>query len=173
MRFSALDVAFVLWLVASAVNQLEMRWWRGVAARDLFGLLPKWTFFAPRPGTDDTRLVFRDVLKDDGYSAWMEVPTFPARSVWVRMFWNPEKLDGKALCDLAQLLALHVEDSQSLPKAALVSLPYIQLLDSVMQMPRGGESTARQFALVRTQGHVPPRQTNVLLLSQVHNFELA
>jgi hypothetical protein len=173
MGVSLLDAVFAAWLAASAIHQFDWKFWRPVSACDCFGLLPRWTFFAPRPGTDDVRLVYRDVLDGGAHTGWSELDTLPARDGLARMFWNPGKLDSKAVFDLVQMLAAEVEPSRPFPRAVLISVPYLQILDSVMQPPRAPGATARQFALLQTRGHVPPRQPTVLLLSQPHTFGLA
>jgi hypothetical protein len=168
-----LGFVFSVWLVASAMNQFEWKFWRHVTNWDFFALLPRWTFFAPRPGTDDVRLVYRDVLPGGSHGGWVEIETSPGSNPLIRMFWNPVKLDNKALFDLVHLLAEQVDACQEFPRVALISMPYVQLLDPVMQLPRGPEATHRQFALLRTRGHVPPRETAILLLSQPHAFDPA
>jgi hypothetical protein len=173
MTIGVLEIGFALWLVASAVNQFDWQRWRQIASLDVFGLIPCWTFFAPRPGTDDLRLVYRDVLQNGSHGAWREIETMPEPNPFVRMFWNPGKLDSKALCDLVQMLAHHAQDTEQSPTATLVTLPYVQLLDSVMRFPRAPSATARQFALLKTHGHVAPRETAVVMLSRPHLFEAA
>jgi hypothetical protein len=87
------------------------------------------------------------------------------------MFWNPEKLDSKAVFDLVQLLAREAERCKDSPSAMLVTFPYIQLLDPIMRAPASSGAKARQFALVSTRGHEPPRELTILMLSTVHAFK--
>lgn len=172
MRYLLLDLLFLVWLVASAINQFSWPWWKRVAGFDLFGLLPYWTFFAPRPGTDDTRLVYRDVMDDGSRGGWIEVATICESSPLLRMLWHPAKLDNKALSDLVQMLATEVQARDTKPAAMLISLPYVQLLEAVMRAPREERVTARQFALLRTHGERPPRETSVIVVSQPHGFQV-
>jgi hypothetical protein len=171
MVFLLLNVIFVMWLVATAINQFEWKFWLKVHALDCFGLLPRWTFFAPRPGTNDVRIVYRDICENGTLSSWLELPTMPCRRALVRMFWNPEKLDNKAVFDLAQVLGTEAAAFKSFPKASLASFPYIQLLEPVMTRPRSEGAIARQFALITSRGHIPPRETVVIMLSQQHPFD--
>ena len=168
-----LSVIFVVWFIASVINQFEWKWWAPVRALDCFSILPRWTFFAPRPGTDDVRVIYRDVLKGGTSAGWRELPTAPYRPAVVRMFWNPEKLDNKAVFDLVQMMGMQIEAFKSYPRAALISLPYLQLLDPIMQRPRPPDAVARQFALVSTHGHEPPREPAILMVSPAHPFSRA
>jgi hypothetical protein len=166
-----LYVVFGIWLVATAINQFEWKFWSNVRALDCFGLLPKWTFFAPRPGTNDVRIVYRDHLKDGTRGSWVELPSTPYRNALVRMFWNPEKLENKAVFDLVQALGMEYSACKTHPAATLVSIAYIQLLDPIMKRVRNDETIARQFALITTRGHVPPRKPEILMVSLAHPFD--
>jgi hypothetical protein len=166
-----LYIVFGVWLVASAINQFQWKFWTKVQAFDVFGLLPCWTFFAPNPGTSDLRIVYRDILDNGGRSSWAEMVTLPNDNSFYRAIWNPEKFDSKAAFDLAQLLGTDAMAAKEHPRAALISMSYIQLLDPIMKCPRGEEAVARQFALISTRGHVPPRETVVIMLSQAHRFD--
>jgi hypothetical protein len=170
MLQTLLEVIFVVWFVASVINQFEWKWWTTIRGVDVFSILPRWTFFAPHPGTDDVRLVYRDILEGGASAGWRELPTAPYRPAWMRMFWNPEKLDNKAVFDLVQMMAMQVERFKPYPRAALISLPYLQLLDPIMQRPRAADAVARQFALVSTRGHLPPREPAILMVSPAHPF---
>jgi hypothetical protein len=173
MLQTVLSVILVVWFIASVINQFEWKWWTPVRALDCFSVLPRWTFFAPRPGTNDVRVVYRDVLEGGVSAAWRELPTAPYRSVVVRMFWNPEKLDNKAVFDLVQMMGMEIEAFKSHPRAALISVPYLQLLDPIMQLPRPVGAVARQFALVTTRGHEAPREPTILMVSPAHPFSRA
>src|ERR1041385_2055650 len=131
-----LYLIFGIWLIASSINQFEWKFWSNVRALDCFGLLPKWTFFAPHPGTTDVRIVYRDLLKNGNQGPWVEFPSTPYRPALVRMFWNPEKLENKAVFDLVQELGREYSMCKAHPKAALVSISYIQLLDPIMKRAR-------------------------------------
>lgn len=172
-RMMLLYGIFVTWFIACVINQFDWKWWSKARLLDCFAILPRWTFFAPKPGTSDIRVVYRDLFEPDGAGAWAELPTAPSRHALLRMFWNPEKLDNKAVYDLVQLLGTEAAGFESHPRAALVSLPYLQLLEPIMQLPRAAGAVARQFALVSTQGHVPPRETSVLMVSGPHPFTRA
>ena len=173
MSLFVLDLAFALWLAASAINQFDWKWWSKVRAFDAFALLPKWTFFAPLPGKDDLRVVYRDLFENGTPSSWSELQTTPRRGALIHMLWNPEKLDNKAVFDLSLMFAIEVAQFESFPKAAPVALSYIQLLDAVMQPRRTYGTVARQFGVVATRGHRPPRKTEILMLSQAHPFDPA
>jgi hypothetical protein len=80
----------VVWFVLSVLEQLRtiLRTSPGPTLRVLDGclqavspLLPRWTFFAPNPGTVDYHLCYRHRLANGEFTHWQEVsdPPDPAR----------------------------------------------------------------------------------------------
>jgi hypothetical protein len=176
MPGAALAVIFGLWLLASIPNQFRWRWWEAVARRDVLGLLPRWTFFAPRPGQHDLHLIYRDrsPVDDDVAGPWRQVE-FATMPWWLRAVWNPSRFARKAVTDVGGALvraATRAGRSGDTPAvvAAMIQLnpAYLRVLDWVMAQPAETETHARQFALVRTQADAGDRRLEPVFVSFVH-----
>ncbi|WP_292811858.1 hypothetical protein [Microbacterium sp.] len=176
MLGAALAVLFGLWLVASIPNQFRWRWWETVARRDALGLLPRWTFFAPRPGQHDLHLIFRDRSPvDDAITGpWRQVE-FATMPWWLRVVWNPSRFARKAVTDVGGALvraATRAGRSGESPAvvAAMIQLnpAYLRVLGWVLAQPGDEGGDARQFALVRTQTDDADRRLEPVFVSFIH-----
>ena len=78
------------WFLISLAAQMNARPVAYLRARDIFSLIPNWSFFAPRPGTSDYHLVFRDSDESGEWSRWREIPLNEKRTLWGAI-WNPQK----------------------------------------------------------------------------------
>ena len=164
----AIGVFFGAWLVLSALNQFgHGKLIRPVKQRDLFSLIPIWTFFAPRPGITDFNVVYRDRSPDGAYSRWCELE--PLAPVPFRAFWNPRKRMRKGLTDVCNSL-LRVA-ARKVGSRMYVQLPYLMLLNSVSAAPATVPGARRQFAIVRSFGYTPLREPVVLFVSALHELD--
>ncbi len=92
----------VVWFVASTIHQFSPPWWGRYRRFDRMRLLPRWNFFAPRPGRLDQHLVYRDTV-DGVPGPWCEIDT--GRSpVVTRWLVNPARFRQKAMIDLVNRL---------------------------------------------------------------------
>lgn len=157
-------------LLASAAHQLPPVAHSGLVVRaDPLRLLPRWSFFAPNPGTRDIHVVLRDV-DGEGHGAWrpLDVPT-SRRGRWL---WHPDRQVQKAVVDAAGALgvlraSLPAQDADLLP----LTTPYLRLLTWVMAQPHDGRSTGRQFAVVASHDFGDERPLEVRFVSEVHGFD--
>ena len=160
--------AVAFWLLATCFAQIEM--FSGAINRhDPFGLIPRWTFFAPNPGVHDYHLVVRDQDRDGVESAWKAVTIGQDRNIW-STFWNPGKRAKKIVNDAFQaikvLRARPEVGSQGLP----LSLPYLLLLHySIQKEPPSSSAVRRQFAVVASSGH-SSRELVGAYFSEYHNL---
>ena len=150
MLFAAAVVVMVGALAVTTVaqfrsSQLE-RWAR---SRDVFSLLPIWTFFAPNPGTTDTRLFWREALGARAFGPWHELS--PPRSSRWRAIWNPDRRVQKAIADAGGLLA----QSDGGAESTTLTIPYLLLLKYVTVQPGSPHAIARQFVVAQTSGEPP------------------
>lgn len=117
---------------------------------DTLGLLPNYSFFAPRPLTSDYRLVYKRAAEEDG--EWIEIPIYAEARV-LRLLWNPGKYVNKAFVDTSNFL---VAEFHALSRKTLiqVSLHYLALLSTVARHSRqaNGRSGAVRFAVITTAG---------------------
>lgn len=163
-----LGAALATWLVLSIANQVQRGRFIARAKRhDQLALIPTWTFFAPRPGTTDFHVMYRDCSAAGGVSRWREIPM--PRPGRMRAVFNPSKRLGKGVTDMCNtLLRL---SRQNLGRRLYLQIPYLTLLQYACAAPRTGASQLRQFAIVRTTGHGTPRDTTMLFVSALHRLD--
>ena len=162
-------VAVAVAVAALAVTALtQVRGWRlerWLRTRDVFLLLPIWTFFAPNPGTTDTRLLWRESFASGDTNHWHELS--PPRPTRWRALWNPDRRVQKAIADAGALVAQARAETDS--DAVLLSVPYLMLLNYVAAQDGSPHAIARQFLVVQTSGGPPDfDEVNVLTISRWH-----
>jgi hypothetical protein len=163
-----IGIGLLLWLILSAIHQFSFDCINKLVGRyDRFMLMPRYTFFAPNPGSTDYRLLIRDFRSENEPSAWQEIPLVRKRSL-LDAFWNPDKRRSKGLFDLAQSLMQVRRESEN-PSVLMTSVPYIALLHFIDRLPREGTVRQRQFMVVQTYGIYPQSGPEVLITSGVHN----
>ncbi|UTW62799.1 hypothetical protein KFE98_01180 [bacterium SCSIO 12741] len=97
---------------------------------DPLGLLPNYSFFAPKPISNDFRIVYR--VKDR--KEWEEVPMYQKFYLF-RFLWNPFKYYNKGFIDSCQ--AVHKEYSLLKDKNLIqLSIHYLNLLSVVAKVLR-------------------------------------
>ncbi len=166
MLFAIAVVVAVGALVFTAATQFRTpRLERWARSRDVFLLLPMWTFFAPNPGTTDTRLLWREALGSRHFGPWHELS--PPRSHPWRAIWNPNRRIQKAIADAGGLLA-HAGEAES----TTLTIPYLLLLKYVAAQTGSPHAIARQFAVVQTSGEPPAfDEVRLVALSRWHSVE--
>jgi hypothetical protein len=154
-------------LLLTALTQ--RRGWRleqMLRARDVFSVLPLWTFFAPNPGTTDTRLLWREAFSTGATSHWHELSPPRRGGAW-QAVWNPNRRIQKAIADAGALLA----ESRSREEldVVMLSVPYLMLLTYVAAQVGSAHGIARQFLLVQTSGDEPAfDEVTILVTSRWH-----
>jgi hypothetical protein len=160
-------VVLGLWLVLTVVTQFHGSAVDWVQRWDTFRLLPKWTFFAPNPGSTDYYLVYREV-RGDSISAWRELPFHTSRSPW-RWFWYPEKRFSKAITDCTQgILDVARNDRTRVEELLPFTLPYLAILNVVSAIRPADGVDARQFAIVEKDGYLAQGPPRLLVASAFH-----
>lgn len=162
----------VVWFTLSVVFQFytdsfSPSWLSVIVRYDVFHLLPRWTFFAPNPGTSDYHLLYRDQKEDGTISGWVEIPMVEERKP-LSFIWNPEKRSKKILLDVTMSL---IQTSQGLgqSKVLIISLPYLILLNVVVHYGHKTRGIRRQFVLAETfWEYTAP---HVLLVSAFHPMQ--
>ncbi|GHF60359.1 hypothetical protein GCM10010218_47220 [Streptomyces mashuensis] len=156
------------WLLLSAIAQLGP-----VADRlpeyqrryDVLGLVPRYHFFAPRPGVHDYHLLVR--TRPGGgtgaYGPWQEIGPRPRRRWW-HVLWNPDRRARKQLFDLTT--ALTRNDARCEDPATPLSLPYLMVLQHVSRRVPAGRLV--QFAVARSAGYRTGERPGLLFVSRDH-----
>ena len=103
-----MEVAVILclglvWVIATLIVQFSLPLSRSILSRDYLGILPIYTFFAPKPTDIDLHILIRFMV-DDQLSDWEETElTFKLnhRKKWFRWMINPYRRIEKLLFDFS------------------------------------------------------------------------
>lgn len=155
------------WLMVSALSQLNLPPATVLKSHDVFSLIPNWSFFAPRPGTSDYHLLFRDLSSSGEPGRWQEIPLADKRTLWGAI-WNPQKRQTKTLSDVVRGL-LRLAQDKSLQDYSL-TLPYLVILNYVSSIPRPGTSAQTQFMILKSEGFFSNEDPQFLFLSNTHEL---
>lgn len=157
----------VLWLVLSLAAQFES-WPPALQLRrfDLFGLLPNWNLFAPRPSVSDYHVLWRPLSSTgEPLGRWIELRTAP-RNPWFGGLWNPRRRDYKALIDIVAWL--HTEMRRAPDSDASTRVPYRLLLNHVARrVPAPVERF--QFLVLKLSRRTGPATPERLVASRAHH----
>ncbi len=160
-------VILAAWFLISALAQLKWAPTKWLKAHDHFSLIPNWSFFAPRPGTSDYHLVFRDTDSNGAAGQWREIPLADKRTLWGAV-WNPQKRRTKTLSDVVRGLVILSQD-RTLRDYSL-TLPYLAILNYISSIPRSGPSVQTQFMILKSEGFYSERDPQFLFLSKEHRL---
>lgn len=163
-------VIFAAWFAFSVVGQVDSKILSKLKNCDHFSLIPRWTFFAPRPGTTDYHLVFQ--FSNDGTEwPWQEMSLADRRTLWGAL-WNPHKRNKKALCDTVHSLG---KLTRTLEEARLwqmqYSVPYIATLKYLSGWQHPQSASHIRFMILESDGFYPEWEPRLLLLSGKHRLD--
>lgn len=156
-----------VWLLASAYSQTKGRGVGRLRSHDIFSLIPNWSFFAPRPGTSDYHLLFRDIAADGAPLSWEEIPLADKRSLRGAL-WNPQKRKTKTLSDVVRGLLVLAQDTTL--KDYSMTLPYLAILNYVSSLPRPAGRLETQFMILKSEGFFSRDDPKFLFLSNLHSL---
>jgi hypothetical protein len=140
-----------------------------IARFDRFHLLPRWTFFAPRPASKDGHLIARYELVDGTMSLWENVEMDAPRGRFDPI-WNPGKRARKVISDCINGLKLVHQRHGPGPHLKFY-IPYLTFLNLVDNLARGREDVRKvQFAIIETSGRLN-RRIWVYFVSELHPVE--
>ena len=163
---------FAVWLIVSALNQhpRTRRLVNAVVDRDIFSLVPIWTFFAPNPGCTDLHLLYRDRDVEGETTDWREVVFSGRRSALD--LWNPYRRISKGVIDVAPDLTRGTPYAarNAVDKKKVLGFPYLLLLNYVCMQPADFRAEMRQFAVARTNGFGTEGEPEVIFLSAFHRI---
>ncbi|MEU7132152.1 hypothetical protein [Streptomyces sp. NPDC046261] len=165
---STVTAVLAVWSLLSALAQLGPVAPRLTAWQhrfDVFGLIPRYHFFAPRPGTHDYHLLIRTRPHGGTFGAWREVTPGQPRHWW-NAVWNPDRRHHKHLFDLGTTLAR--TDPGCADPATALSVPYLLVLHHVTTLVEPAEGAQVQFLIARSAGHRPAEPPEGVFLSRAH-----
>ncbi len=154
------------WLVLTAACQLPLRRLARLQVLDRFGLIPRWNFFAPSPGTSDYHLLVRDHFADGVAGQWQELDLRGPPRTHAAALWNPDKRTPKALFDVTGMLIRCAGAREAPDKTVSLSVPYLMLLNAAASRPCPPLAVGRQFLLMKTDG--PGGAPQLLFMSNMH-----
>lgn len=163
-----LTAVLSLWLVLTIFIQFDGDVSHSIQKFDKLSLLPRWTFFAPKPGDTDVHLLCR-FWKNDSPGEWMEVqltkrnsgPTWHMKSVW-----NPNRRIEKLLFDFSNDIT-YCRNKQ-LDETHLTE--YIQILALVETLREDVEQTHVQFMIAGSNKTIFP-EIQVYFTSPKHPLD--
>ena len=138
-------------------------------------VIPKWTFFAPSPGSVDYRLVYQDYRTvDEPVGNIQEIPLHTSRLL-THALWNPDKRRRKAFFDIAQQLQqMQQLQDTSIRGAGLgiqVTTPYLAILNAIIDLePLRSDVRYRRFLIVFTAGFDGETMPRTAFVSDFHPF---
>lgn len=139
-----ISMIFGVWFVATGIAQFKNPVGDFLRRYDYLHLIPRWTFFAPNPETNNYYLLYRNVIPEGTYTDFQEVILHQPR-VW-RAFWNPSRRASKVLLDcIHTLVILQTQANSSLSLQRTV--PYLLLVNYVQNLQHRRDAHAAQFAI--------------------------
>jgi hypothetical protein len=156
-----------IWFLISALSQLNVPVVKALKNGDIFSLIPNWSFFAPRPGTSDYHLLFRDVDSCGGCSRWRELSLSDDRTL-LGAIWNAQKRNRKVLSDVVRGLVRLAQDKTR--KDFSLTLPYLAILNYVSSLPRAERSSNTQFMILMSHGFISDKEPQFVFVSNVHRL---
>jgi hypothetical protein len=162
----------ILWTILTILNQLNISLKSRLLGWDKIGVIPGYSFFAPRPGRFDYHVLVR-FEKDHSFSRWFEIGPRNQRRL-ISFFFNPEKRLRKAVIDLTTQLVQEDADLGTHNKTIPMSYPYLAFLlvarDAVRRLAPPAASVRYQFLLMVSQGR-QGSGIQPIFLSNVHLLE--
>jgi hypothetical protein len=161
-------VILSVWVLVSALSQLNLGVTKALKARDMFSLIPNWSFFAPRPGTSDYHLLFRDIDSRGECGKWRELALAEARTL-SGAIWNAPKRSRKVLSDVVRGLVRLAQDKSR--KDFSLTLPYLAILNYVSALPRNDPSLkTTQFMILMSHGFFSEQDPQFVFMSNAHRL---
>jgi hypothetical protein len=164
---AALATVLGAWLLVSAVAQLSVVFPRLKKIYEVApaGLIPRYHFFAPTPGTTDYHMLVRVRGPAGQLSAWRDAT--PSQRRWWNFLWNPDRRTRKALHDLVTDLLEKSRTSSA--RATQVSVPYLALLNRAMAAAGSCEEGSHvQFVIAISKGTLSSEPAGPAFASSLH-----
>ncbi|HJW95474.1 MAG TPA: hypothetical protein VJ901_17790 [Thermoanaerobaculia bacterium] len=178
MLESAVVLLLCAWGIASIFYQFRATS-DAVGRWNYLSLIPKWTFFAPRPKTTDYHLCYQDRQVGSGTMCEpVELSLMPEGRVApaLRFIWNPSKRNTKAITDITSFITSYkFKHRRHLARNALaleLYVPYLVMLNYVSARARvPAAEYRRRFIIRKTFGHLRDDPPVPVLESNFHRVE--
>jgi hypothetical protein len=136
---------------------------RRLSRFDKLGILPNYSFFAPKPLMNDFRVVYKTIAETDG--EWTEIPMYkPFR--FMRLCWNPFKYYNKGMIDTCNFLVSEFNALEN-KNFIQVSAHYLNILITISACLKkvSDEPQKIRFAIVCSEGAGIVKIKNVVFAS--------
>ncbi|MDC0722095.1 hypothetical protein [Nannocystis bainbridge] len=178
MLEAAVVLVLCAWGIATIFYQFKATS-DAVARWNFLSLIPKWTFFAPRPKTTDYQLLYQDRrLGADSMAEPVEISLMPKGRVApvLRFLWNPCKRNTKAINDITGFITNYkARHRRRIARNALaleMYVPYLVMLNYVSSRARAPTADCRRRFIVRKSfGHIRRDPPVPVLESNFHRVE--
>lgn len=178
MLEAAVVTVLCVWGIATIFYQFRATS-DAVGRWNYFSLIPKWTFFAPRPKTTDYQLCYQDrLVGSDAICDPIEISVLPKGGLRpaLRFIWNPSKRNTKAINDMTSFIASYkIKHRRKIAKNALaleLYVPYLVMLNYVSSRARvPAAEYRRRFIVRKTFGHFRVEPPVPVLESNFHRVE--
>ena len=138
---------------------------------DRFGLLPNYSFFAPKPLMQDFRVVFR-LTNESKNDEWQELPMYENLSI-SKTLYNPFKYYNKGMIDICMSLLKEMKNLKEEQKDFIqVSANYLGIFNVIKKNIDRKEAISKriEFAIISTEDFKQKRKIKILFRSFQHNF---
>ncbi|MEA3012468.1 MAG: hypothetical protein QOD42_1013 [Sphingomonadales bacterium] len=151
-------------LLATVVHNLGLKS-RRLSLLEGLGLVPKWKFFAPKPGVSNYYLLYRDRFADGSVTPWLTLHGMDSDRDAIAFIWNPNRRLRKALHDLITDLPYDLCETQ--PAIFKLTTAYLVIVKHISTLPRTAESRETQFLIVEKYLDQPAQ---TLFRSELHRL---
>jgi hypothetical protein len=162
-------LGFLLWGTLTVINQFEYSWVQNIRKLDFFYLVPRWTFFAPNPGTFDYHIVYRFRDLNNSITNFKEIDLQREKRFSTGL-WNPQRRIGKAVLDVGMELENLGIKSHANPENIQLSLSYLILLNFVKQHSDNTNFHYVQFVILKSYGYFDKNKPILILCSAFHRI---
>jgi len=161
---------FSFWTVLTLINQFDYDWVKNIVRYDIFRLIPRWTFFAPNPGTNDFHFLYRGMDDHKRTSEFNELIDESSRSL-LSFLWNPKKRVKKVLVDLAISTSQIVAKKMINESNIKISFNYIAYLNFCQKSKLDTSMKFVQFVVLISKGFLSQEDPKMLLCSEFHKID--
>lgn len=160
-----LTLLFSSWMAVSILYQFKFRALQPIKKFDTFGLIPTWTFFAPRPISKDYQLVLGISDQHRECVDWVDLNLVVERRFF-HWFWNPNQRINKVIGDIIRSLRKISSDNSI--DSVIGSFQYVLLLNYLAHREMGISYNKIQFVILVSHGFIDKTGPQVLLKSNEH-----
>jgi hypothetical protein len=164
------------WILITIITQFSENKITKYLPKFLISFIPKYTFFAPLPGTQDYSLFIRYKTKDDLLSNWKDLNPYQEKRNWYAFLWNPKRRVDKSFFDLTITFlsiynSFHDKDSNDYRIKLLTSVPYLMVISYISNLPQIPIYNQVQFSLTARTSFNEEVNIEPIFISEFHELD--